>query len=123
MGCFQGLGVPFGGPHDKDYSMSGSILGSPYFGKLRLEYCQQKGTFAMRTKAAFIHTFSHVMFARVYLWDLSGGFLRPGSVLGSLRSKAQEPYENEKMGGKTLKRRTLCKYHQIPTYPVYPSLK
>ena len=30
------LGVPFlfGGPHNKDYSILGSILGSPYFGKL-----------------------------------------------------------------------------------------
>ena len=27
-------GTIFGGPHNKDYSMLGSILGSPYFGKL-----------------------------------------------------------------------------------------
>ena len=33
MGISQ-YGVPFGGPHIKDYSISGSILGSPYFGKL-----------------------------------------------------------------------------------------
>ena len=32
---FPKLGVPFlGGPHNKDYSILGSILGSPYFGKL-----------------------------------------------------------------------------------------
>ena len=27
-------GTLFGGPHNKDYSILGSILGSPYFGKL-----------------------------------------------------------------------------------------
>ena len=33
-GDFPKLGVPFGGPYDKDYTILGSILGSPYFGKL-----------------------------------------------------------------------------------------
>ena len=33
-GGFPKLGVPFGGPFHKDYSILGSILGSPYFGKL-----------------------------------------------------------------------------------------
>ena len=28
---FPKLGVPFQGPHNKDYSIWGSILGSPYF--------------------------------------------------------------------------------------------
>ena len=27
-------GTPLGNPHNKGYSISGSILGSPYFGKL-----------------------------------------------------------------------------------------
>ena len=27
-------GYPFGGPNNKDYSILGSILGFPYFGKL-----------------------------------------------------------------------------------------
>ena len=31
---FPKLGVPFRGPKNKDYSILGSILGSPYFGKL-----------------------------------------------------------------------------------------
>ena len=31
---FLKLRVPFGGPNSKDYSILGSILGSPYFGKL-----------------------------------------------------------------------------------------
>ena len=31
---FPKLGVPFWGPYDKGYSILGSILGSPYFGKL-----------------------------------------------------------------------------------------
>ena len=31
---FPKLGVPFGAPHNKDYSIFGSVLGSPYFGKL-----------------------------------------------------------------------------------------
>ena len=30
-------GTLFGGPHNKDYSILGSILGSPYFGKLPYE--------------------------------------------------------------------------------------
>ena len=33
-GGFPKLGVPFGDPHNKDYSILGSTLGSPYFGKL-----------------------------------------------------------------------------------------
>ena len=39
MGVSQNYGYHFGGPHNKDYSILGSILGSPYFGKLpyRLE--------------------------------------------------------------------------------------
>ena len=31
---FPKLGVPFGSPNSKDHSMLGSLLGSPYFGKL-----------------------------------------------------------------------------------------
>ena len=32
-GSFPKLGVyPFGGPYNKDYSIFGSILGSPFFG-------------------------------------------------------------------------------------------
>ena len=34
MGISQNYGYLFGGPHNKDYSILGSILGSPYFGKL-----------------------------------------------------------------------------------------
>ena len=34
MGASQNRGTLFGGPHNKDYSILGSILGSPYFGKL-----------------------------------------------------------------------------------------
>ena len=34
MGISQNSGYLFGGPHNKDYNMSGSILGSPYFGEL-----------------------------------------------------------------------------------------
>ena len=33
-GGFPVLGLPFLGPHNKDYSILGSILGSPYLGKL-----------------------------------------------------------------------------------------
>ena len=32
-------GTLFGGPHNKDYSILGSILGSPYFGKLPYRTC------------------------------------------------------------------------------------
>ena len=31
---FPKLGVPFWGPENRDYSILGSILGSPYFGQL-----------------------------------------------------------------------------------------
>ena len=34
VGVSPKLGVPFWGPNNKDYSISGSILGSFYFGKL-----------------------------------------------------------------------------------------
>ena len=34
MGGFPKLGVPFWGPNINDYSILGSILGSPGFGKL-----------------------------------------------------------------------------------------
>ena len=34
IGGFLKLGVPFWGPNNKDCSILGSILGSPYFGKL-----------------------------------------------------------------------------------------
>ena len=34
MGVSQNYGYPFGGPYNKDYSILGSILGSPYLGKL-----------------------------------------------------------------------------------------
>ena len=34
FGGFLKLGVPFGGPHNEEYSILGSMLGSLYFGKL-----------------------------------------------------------------------------------------
>ena len=34
IGSFLKLGLPFGGPNNKDNSISGSLLGFPYFGKL-----------------------------------------------------------------------------------------
>ena len=34
IGGFPKLGVPFGGPYNKDYSILGSVLGSPYSRKL-----------------------------------------------------------------------------------------
>ena len=34
VGSSQNWGYLFGGPHNKDYSILGSILGSPYLGKL-----------------------------------------------------------------------------------------
>ena len=40
LGVSQNYGYLFGGPHNKDYSILGSILGSPYFGKLPFRYCQ-----------------------------------------------------------------------------------
>ena len=33
-GSFLKLGVPFGGPHNQDYSKLGSRWGSPFFGKV-----------------------------------------------------------------------------------------
>ena len=37
-GGFPKLGAPFWGPNNKGYSILGSILGSPYFGKLPYMY-------------------------------------------------------------------------------------
>ena len=34
MGVSRTYGYLFGGPHNKDYGILGSILGFPYFGKL-----------------------------------------------------------------------------------------
>ena len=34
IGSSQNYGYPFGGPYNNDYSILGSFLGSPYFGKL-----------------------------------------------------------------------------------------
>ena len=34
MGVSQNLGYHFGGPHNKDYSILESMLGSPYVGKI-----------------------------------------------------------------------------------------
>ena len=42
MGVSQNLGYQFGGPHNKDYSIFGSILGALYFGKL--PYSPKPGT-------------------------------------------------------------------------------
>ena len=38
MGVSQNWGYHFRGPHNKDYSILGSILGSPYLGKLPYMY-------------------------------------------------------------------------------------
>ena len=37
-GGFPKLGLPFGGPHNKDYRILESVLGSPYLGKLPYTY-------------------------------------------------------------------------------------
>ena len=42
-------GYPFGGTHNKDYSISGSILGFPYFGKL-LHRVVSEGLYTSRGK-------------------------------------------------------------------------
>ena len=39
------MGTLFGGPQNKDYSILGSILGSPYFGKLP---CMRVGDFIIK---------------------------------------------------------------------------
>ena len=38
MGVSQNYGYHFGGPNNKDYSILGSILGSPYSGKVPLVF-------------------------------------------------------------------------------------
>ena len=42
-GGFPKIGVPFWGPHNKDYNILGSILGSPHFGKLPNRRCKKRG--------------------------------------------------------------------------------
>ena len=38
MGLPKIRGTTFGGPNNKDYSILGSLLGSPYFGKLPYQF-------------------------------------------------------------------------------------
>ena len=38
MGVSQNYAYHFGGPHNKDYNIFGSILGSPNFGKLPYDF-------------------------------------------------------------------------------------
>ena len=40
MGVSLNWGYHFGGPNNKDYSILGSILGSPHFGKLPYSACR-----------------------------------------------------------------------------------
>ena len=43
VGVSQNQGYHFGGPYNKDYSILGSILGSPYFGKLPCRISDSEG--------------------------------------------------------------------------------
>ena len=40
LGVSQNYGYLFGGPNNKDYSILGSTLGFPYFGKLPFSWCE-----------------------------------------------------------------------------------
>ena len=53
MGVSLNEGYHFGGPKNKDYSILGSILGSPYFGKL--PYRRSTGSSGLRRLESF-HT-------------------------------------------------------------------
>ena len=44
MGVSFDLGYFFSGPNNKDYSILGSILGSPYFGKLPYKLTSGSGS-------------------------------------------------------------------------------
>ena len=44
------VGYHFGGPHNKDYSILGSISGSPFFGKLPCMSGQFASTTALQTE-------------------------------------------------------------------------
>ena len=43
MGVSQNKGYHLGDPHNKDYNILGSTLGSPYFGKLPYGVCLSYG--------------------------------------------------------------------------------
>ena len=43
MGVSQNYGYLIGGPHNKDHSILGSILGAPYFGKPPKKLARLKG--------------------------------------------------------------------------------
>ena len=50
MGVSQVYGFLFGGPHNKDYSILGSTLGSPYFGETAI-YLQKTPSLRARQRA------------------------------------------------------------------------
>ena len=52
-GGFPKLGYLFGGPHYKDYSILGSILGSPYLGELPPSFGENKAL-AVAARGAFL---------------------------------------------------------------------
>ena len=58
MGVSQNWGYLFGGPYNKDYSILGSILGSPYFGKL--PFSSLGSSLGFRIRKLLHHTFQNL---------------------------------------------------------------
>ena len=76
-GGFPKLGVPFSkGPNNEDYSILGSVLGSPYFGKLPYIHVQCTSYFArVEIRIWEINRDSHIAHCRVFTG--STGLFRP----------------------------------------------
>ena len=64
-GVSQNQGYHFGGPHNKDSRILGSILGSPYFGKLPYLQCGGHQKSIPYTKLSEKHTLQKPQFVEV----------------------------------------------------------
>ena len=72
----RGVSQNFGGPHSKDYSILGSILGSPYFGKLPYQRQRSQGRQAFAEQSSRhqqrLHEAARTTAARFWSWEERG---------------------------------------------------
>ena len=81
MGVSQHRGYHFGGPHNKDYIILGSILGSPYLGKLPYLQCLhgtlnpklhvKPASMSMWNNGLFDHVLGFLSHRLTYVWDVA----------------------------------------------------
>ena len=93
-GVSQNYGYLFGDPYNKDYSILGSILGSPYFGKLAYLGC--KGTVGMVQLQRMAappqsgHSPSHLMKSGDASTCMTEGTIRPSTPFRSCSNSASD---------------------------------